>query len=337
MKKSITREGDPIAALSDSISKEFASFLNSVPLLKYFVPIIALFFMVRPGVIVVVLLTPASAAFLATSGFPPLYQSLLGALAISFAIASAHIFNDFCDIETDRLNPRTKWRPLPAGLVSRKSALAVSIIFAAVSLIFAFFLNWVCAILLVCGVALIFSYSAYLKRTVWGFLPPAFAAFLIPLGAFGAYNPAAAFSSPAIIMGFAGFFFELIPYWCQTFPDIEGDRARGIPTIAVKLGARKTSVAILLCYVLCMLFLLLLGKHTSLGTPYFSVVICGGILVALMVILLLIRPDGKRALGLYFISLIFIGAVALAIIFQTAYNAIDKYLNLGREVLDFLS
>ena len=261
MRESVTKEGDPVSALSDSISEEFAAFLRSVPLLKYFVPVIALFFMARPGVIVVVLLTPACAAFLATSGFPPLYESILGALAISFAVASAHIFNDYCDIETDRLNPRAKWRPLPTGLVGRKSALAVSIIFAAVSLVFAFLLNWVCAILLVCGVALIFSYSAYLKRTVWGFLPPAVAAFLIPLGAFGAYNPAAAFSLPAIIIALAGFFFELIPYWCQTLPDIEGDRIRRIPTIAVKLGARKTSIAILFCYVLCIFFLVLLGRE----------------------------------------------------------------------------
>jgi 4-hydroxybenzoate polyprenyltransferase len=336
MRKSVTREGDPIATLSNSISEELTSFLNSVPLLDRFVGVFALFLMARPGVILIVLLTPASAAFLATSGFPLLYESVLGALAISFAIASAHIFNDFCDIETDRLNPRTKWRPLPAGLVSRKTALIVSIIFAAVSLVFAFLLNWVCVILLLCGVALIFSYSAYLKKTVWGFLPPAVAAFLIPLGAFGAYNPAAAFSLPAIIMGLAGFFFELIPYWCQTLVDIEGDRARGIPTIAVKLGARKTSIAILFCYVLCIFFLVLLGRQVPLGRPYFLVLICGAVIVGLMTILLLLKPVGKRALALYFISLIFIGAVALAIILETAYNAKDKYLHLGREILDFL-
>ena len=323
-------------ALSDSISEEFASFLNSVPLLNRFVPVLALFLMARPGVILVVLLTPASAAFLATSGFPQLRQSVFGALAISFAIASAHIFNDFCDIETDRLNPRTKWRPLPAGLVERKSALAVSIIFALVSLVFAFFLNRVCAILLVCGVTLIFSYSAYLKKTVWGFLPPAVAAFLIPLGAFAAYNPSSAFSSPAIIMALAGFFFELIPYWCQTLPDIEGDRIRGIPTIAVKLGARKTGIAILFCYALSIFFLVLLGREVSLGRPYFVVVTCGAVIVGLMTILLLLKPVGKRALALYFISLTFIGAVAAMIILETAYSAKDKYLNLGREVLDFL-
>jgi 4-hydroxybenzoate polyprenyltransferase len=317
----LRKENEKIAALSQSISEEFASFLNSVPLLRYFVPAIALFFMARPGVILVVLLT---------------YQSLLGALAISFAIASAHIFNDFCDIETDLLNPRTKWRPLPAGLVSRKSALIVSIVFAAISLVFAFFLNPVCAILLICGVALIFSYSAYFKKTAWGFFPPALAAFLIPLGAFGAYNPTAAFSSLAIIMALAGFFFELVPYWCQTLVDIEGDRTRGIPTIAVKLGTRKTSIAILFCYVLCIFFLVLLGREVSLGRPYFLVVICGAVPVGLMTILLLRKPVGKRALALYFISLIFIGAVALAIILETAYSAKDKYLNLGREVLDFL-
>ncbi|MFH1421785.1 MAG: UbiA family prenyltransferase [Planctomycetota bacterium] len=332
----IEKENDHIAVFSGCVSEELAAFLHSIPFLKYFVSIFALFQMSRPGIVAVVLLTPASAAFLATNGFPAIIPSIFGTLTICLAVASAHIFNDYCDVEVDKINPRACWRPLVKNLVSRKQALFASILLAIASVTCAAILNWTCAVILLFGIGFIYSYSAYFKGTVWGFLPPALAAFIIPLGGFGAYNASAAFSKPAILMGLVGFFFELIPYWSQTIPDIEGDKTRKLPTIAVKYGASKTAATILITYLPCMVFMWLLGKEVHLSGLYFLIIICGGAAVALTIIFLLFKPAPSRALALYFTSLIFIGIVSVVIILEKAYYAKEKYFDFGRQILDFL-
>lgn len=308
----------PIDLLARSFIDEIVEFVKLIPFVEKFVPIFALLVMSRPMILAAVAITPAASAFLANNGLPPIKESVLGLVCLCFAVASAHIFNDFCDAEVDRLNRRTQLRPIVLGLIKRKTALAVSILLAVLSLVIAFFLNLTCILLLAAGIFLIFAYSARLKRTQIGFLPPAMAAFLIPPGAFAAYDPTRAFCKASIVIGLAGFFFELVPYWSQTLPDVQGDGDRGLRTISVCYGERKAAVAIFLSFIICLIFLLYLHRIALLSTPYFLFTAIGGGLLSVFLLWFIFRPDARNALISYFSSLLFIGIISLIIIIEMA-------------------
>ena len=56
-----------------------------------------------------------------------LWQTTLVAIAFCFASSSVYIMNDLVDIEKDRLHPRKRLRPLPAGTLNHTVALVASI------------------------------------------------------------------------------------------------------------------------------------------------------------------------------------------------------------------
>ena len=315
-----------LGGLVRSFTDEIVEFLKTIPFIDKLIPFLSLFAMARPMIIVVVVLTPAASAFLATDGFPPFTKSALGVLCLVLAIASAHIFNDVCDEEVDRINKRTQNRPLVLGLVNRKTALITSIVLSFLSLAVGLLINAMCALLLAVGIFLIFTYSAKLKKTKIGFLPPALAAFFIPQGAFAAYNGSRAFSLVAIVIGLSGFFFELVPYWSQTIPDIEGDRKRGLKTLAVCIGAKRTAFFIFLSFILCLFSLFYLYKITILSRAFILFTSIGGISLLLFMLWFIFKPSPKNALFVYSLALLFIGIVSLIIIVETAYLNIDKYI-----------
>jgi geranylgeranylglycerol-phosphate geranylgeranyltransferase len=81
----------------------------------------------------------------ALGGLPPLGEASLGFLCGFFISGSAIVLNDYFDLEVDRVN--TPDRPLPAGLISPREAILLTIITALIGLaaalllgIFAFFL-----------------------------------------------------------------------------------------------------------------------------------------------------------------------------------------------------
>jgi len=318
---------DPIDQLARSFIDEIVEFAKLIPFIDKFVPIMALFVMSRPMIIAVAAITPASAAFVANNGFPPIIKSLIALICLCFAVASAHIFNDFCDAEVDLLNRRTQLRPMVLGLIKRKTALVASIIFSILSLGIAFFINTACVLLLAAGIFLIFTYSAKLKRTQLGFLPPALAAFLIPPGAFAVYDPSQAFCEAALVIGLAGFFFELVPYWSQSLPDVEGDRSRGLRTISVCYGARKAAVAIFFSFILCLPFLIYLHRIALLSTPYLLFTTIGGGILLLYLLVFIFKPTPQNALISYFSSLSFIGIVSMIIIFEKALPKLTELWN----------
>ena len=332
MKQNISKQyhGDPIEQLARSFIDEIVEFVKIVPFVDKFVPIFALLIMTRPMIVAAVAITPAASAFLANSGLPPIKESLLGLVCLCLAIASAHVFNDFCDAEVDRINRRTQLRPIVLGLVKRKTALTVSIILSILSLGIAFFLNLHCVLLLAAGIFLIFTYSTKLKRTQIGFLPPALAAFLIPPGAFAVYDPTRTFCEVSIVIGLAGFFFELVPYWSQTLPDVQGDGERGLKTISVCYGERKAAISIFLTFAVSLVFLLYLYKISLLSTPYLLFTAIGGGLLSGFLLWFVFKPNPKNALLSYFSSLSFIGIVSLIIIIEMA---LPTLLELGRQLL----
>jgi len=92
--------------------------------------------------------------------------SLLGFLIFSFASSSIYIINDLIDINEDKVHPVKKFRPIPAGLISKSKAVASATILAIISFSLLPFTNVYFGITVLSYFAITVLYSAGLKNIV---------------------------------------------------------------------------------------------------------------------------------------------------------------------------
>lgn len=57
----------------------------------------------------------------------------LAFLFFSLLASSIYIFNDLQDIQSDRLHPKKRYRPIASGLVSKKNASFIALFFVLIS------------------------------------------------------------------------------------------------------------------------------------------------------------------------------------------------------------
>ncbi len=101
-----------------------------------------------------------------------LFQAaLLGRTALAFALfclisSTVYIINDLVDIEKDRQHPKKRLRPLPAGVLSPRVALAAAGVFILISFPLAWWLDRSFALILLSYLLLNIAYSFYLKHLV---------------------------------------------------------------------------------------------------------------------------------------------------------------------------
>lgn len=109
--------------------------------------------------------------------FPPLFGGVLFSpevlrglalpmLAFCLASSANYAFNDVLDAEKDALHPDKKRRPVPAGKVSKKSALFLSGLLFGVAFVSALWTSWAFTAMLTSYVVLMGSYSLWLKHIV---------------------------------------------------------------------------------------------------------------------------------------------------------------------------
>ena len=92
--------------------------------------------------------------------------SLLGFLIFSFASSSIYIINDLIDINEDKVHPVKKFRPIPAGLISKSKAVTSATILAVISFSLLPFTNVYFGITVFSYFAITVLYSAGLKNIV---------------------------------------------------------------------------------------------------------------------------------------------------------------------------
>lgn len=162
-------------------------------------------------------------------------RAVLLGLAMVCLQVSIGALNDLLDVERDR--GRKPGKPIPAGLVGRGTALAVVVAGLVLGLVAS-----AAAGLLVFAVALVgtaagWAYDIRLKTTGWAWLPFAIGLPLLPVfawvGATGRIPTAFGLLVPLAIVAGAGV--ALL----NGLADIDRDRAAGVATPAVRLGARK--------------------------------------------------------------------------------------------------
>jgi 4-hydroxybenzoate polyprenyltransferase len=169
------------------------------------------------------------------AGAGPARAALLG-LAMACLQVSIGALNDRLDVERDR--GRKPGKPIPAGLVGSRAALVVVVAGLLVGLGASALAGPAVLVVGVVGTAVGWAYDARLKTTVLAWLPFAVGLPLLPIyawvGATGRIPAPFGLLVPLAVVAGAGL--ALL----NGLADIERDRAAGVDTPAVRLGARRS-------------------------------------------------------------------------------------------------
>ena len=177
---------------------------------------------------------------------------ILATLATSLNTAAANAWNDYRDIEIDKINQ--PHRALPAGLISPQTAWIFSLVLTGLSLLLAAFVNLPAFIVAILSSILLYIYSWRLKSTV--LVGNATVATISALSAvFGGIAAGNAWPSLwlALIIATAIMGREVL----KTLADYEGDLRQHCRTIATAWGKRKARVVFYLLAAATSLIMLL--------------------------------------------------------------------------------
>ena len=175
-----------------------------------------------------------TAALLAAGGLPALRAIAWILVAMVAARSAAMAFNRWADADLDAVNPRTRSRAIPAGLLSRQFVFGFTVLAALVFVLAAAQLNRLTLCLSPLVLAVLLGYS-YLKRvTRWSHLGLGLALGLAPSAAWiairGSLDPRILVLTAAVTLWAGGFD---VLYACQ---DCEHDRAAGLHSLPQAAG-----------------------------------------------------------------------------------------------------
>ncbi|MBX3461778.1 MAG: putative 4-hydroxybenzoate polyprenyltransferase [Planctomycetes bacterium] len=217
----------------------------------------------------------------ATAGHPSAWLLLRIVLAVVAARTAAMAYNRYADRELDGRNPRTAGREIPRGVVAPGAALGLAVASGAVFLGACWLLSPACLLLGVPTLAWLLAYS-HVKRfsalchlwlgTALGLAPVA--AWFAADGAFGPRLVAPLVLGAGVAAWVAGFD---VLYACQ---DEAFDRAAGLHSLPVRMGARGALWASRGLHALAALGFLGFGWLAPLGAVYLAGV---GLALGLMV------------------------------------------------------
>jgi 4-hydroxybenzoate polyprenyltransferase len=158
-------------------------------------------------------------------------------LCMVFARSAAMAFNRYIDRNIDSLNPRTKVREIPAGVIKPTSALWFVIINSALFMAAASFINELCFYLSPVALLVILGYSITKRFTPLCHLVLGLGLSLAPIGAYlavkGVFDPLPLFFSFAVLFWVSGF--DII----YALQDEEFDRENNLKSIPVLLGKKN--------------------------------------------------------------------------------------------------
>ena len=93
--------------------------------------------------------------------------SFLGFIALCLVSSAGYIRNDIKDFESDKLHPTKKFRPIPAGTVSKTQAVIIFIVLLISGLVLSFLLDWRFGIITILLIANTEIYSNWLKKILF--------------------------------------------------------------------------------------------------------------------------------------------------------------------------
>ncbi len=236
---------------------------------------------IEHGLMLVLAVAIAEIIILKTPNFLslPLFLSLLVPLFNEMASFS---LNDLLDIKADKINKRND-RPLVTGEISKKIAIATTMLGYSLSLVFAFFINPICLAIAMFFAAFSIAYNYMLKKlpfvgniyiAISMAIPFVFGNFAVSTEA----NPAVL--SLSLLAFLAGLAREII----KSAEDLEGDKkARNAFTLPAVIGVKHSVYGAVFIYFLFAISAFLPFYFGLNQNPYLPVAYLPLILVAISV------------------------------------------------------
>jgi len=223
-------------------------------------------------------------AMLAARGLPDGRTNFYILMAMVGARAAAMAFNRLVDAPLDALNPRTRYRALPAARVSRRAAWMLTILSALVFIGAAAQLNRLCLLLSPLALLVILGYSLTKRFTSLSHLVLGLSLGLAPLGGWlavrGDLSPSVLTLAAAVIFWVAGF--DIL----YSLQDEDFDRRLGLSSLPARLGAtgaRRLSALFHLAAAACFG---LTGLLAPLGAVYAGAVLLTSLILLFQHVLL---------------------------------------------------
>ena len=184
-------------------------------------------------------------------------------LAMVAARSAAMAFNRVADAEIDALNPRTKVRAIPAGVVTKSFTWGFIVFWCGLLVLAAYRLNPLCFKLSPVALAVVLGYSYTKRFTALSHLVLGFALGISPAAAWiairGSLEPTILLLTAAVMFWTAGF--DII-YSCQ---DREFDTGAGLHSLPRSLGVKNALFVSRLLHGAMAVLLLWLSQLLGLG------------------------------------------------------------------------
>lgn len=218
-------------------------------------------------------------AILAEKKIPSLDKIFWITIAMVGARSAAMSFNRLADWRFDALNPRTKERALPRGLVTQLQVMAFIIITSAIFIYAASRLNDLAFKLSPLALFIVFFYSYTKRFTSFSHFFLGFSLSLAPIGAWIGIK--GEIELPALLLGGAVIFWLIGFDTLYALQDIDFDKKIGLRSIPAKLGIKKSLYISRISHFITVVLLFSLYPILNLGFFY--------LLGLLAVIILLVR------------------------------------------------
>ena len=234
--------------------------------------------------------------------------------AMATARTAAMGFNRLVDAPSDALNPRTRNRELPRGLVSRREAAVLVGVSSAAFVAVTSRISALCLALSPVALGIVFWYSLAKRYTTWTQVFLGVALAVAPVGGWIAAGGGAGWEPWLLAIGtgtwVAGFD---ILYACQ---DVEFDRTHGLRSIPARFGVARALTIARAFHVLTVAALASLAWVVPLGPVYLAGV--AGVAALLAYEQSLVRPGDLSRVGQAFdlngyVGVLYCVATAVAI------------------------
>ena len=237
---------------------------------------------------------------------------LLMLACMVFARSAAMAFNRFADRNYDARNPRTKLREIPAGLVSARSALILTIGCSIAFIASTYFINKLCFELSPVALTVVLGYSLTKRFTALCHFILGLGLSLAPIGAYlvisGHFALEPVLFSLAVLSWVSGF--DIL----YALPDADfdiGEKLFSIPATIGRVNALKLSRFLHICSAI---LVIIAGLHADLGLFYWL-----GVLVYSFLLIYqhtLVKPNDLSRLNLAFFTMNGIASVVFALFFM---------------------
>jgi 4-hydroxybenzoate polyprenyltransferase len=232
------------------------------------------------------------------TGWQIVNRLVLVILCMIFARSAAMAFNRWLDLKFDALNPRTAIREIPAGIISKSSALRFVIFNCIAFIICTWFINPLCFGLSFVALAVVLGYSYTKRFTPLCHLILGLGLSLAPIGAYLAVT--GRFALLPVLFSFT------VIFWVSGFDviyalqDEEFDKTQQLYSMPSWLGKARALHVSEFLHLLSTLCVVYAGFYGGFGWPYWiGVVIFIGMLIYQHTI---IKPTDLSRVNLAFMT-----------------------------------